>query len=125
MMEIGRLCLKIAGRDANKTCVVVDVLDGNYVLIDGETRRKKCNILHLEPLDKVVKVKKGASRDEVKKVFSDLGLGFFEPKSKKPEPRVKRVKVKKVVESKKVSKKDDKVKVDKPVVSDVSESSAN
>ena len=124
-MEIGRLCLKIAGRDANKTCVVVDVLDGNYVLIDGETRRKKCNILHLEPLDKVVKVKKGASRDEVKKVFSDLGLGFFEPKSKKPEPRVKRVKVKKVVESKKVSKKDDKVKVDKPVVSDVSESSAN
>ncbi len=95
MMDIGRLCMKIAGRDANKICVVLDVMDDNYVLIDGETRRKKCNIKHLEPLDKVVKLKKEASREDVKKVFKDLGLEFFEPKTKKPEPRVKRTKAKK------------------------------
>jgi large subunit ribosomal protein L14e len=92
MMEIGRICMKIAGRDANRTCVVVDVFDDNYVLVDGETRRKKVNIKHLEPLNKVVKLKKDASRADVKKVFSDLGLGFFEPKSKKPAPRVKKAK---------------------------------
>ncbi len=95
MMEVGRLCMKIAGRDANNMCVVVEVLDGNYVLVDGETRRKKCNIKHLEPVDKVIKIKSGASRDDVKKAFGDLGLGFFDPKSKTHEPRVKKTKGKK------------------------------
>lgn len=94
MMEVGRLCMKIAGRDANKICAIIEVYDDNYVLIDGETRRKKCNIKHLEPLDKVVKIKKSASREEVKKVFTELKLGFFEPKSKKPAPREKKVRVK-------------------------------
>jgi len=56
-MDIGRICVKIAGRDAGKTCVVVDNLDKNFVLIDGNTRRRKCNVTHLHPLDKVVKIK--------------------------------------------------------------------
>ena len=47
MIEIGRLCVKIAGRDAGKKCVVVDVVNDNTVLIDGETRRRNCNIKHL------------------------------------------------------------------------------
>ena len=97
MMEVGRLCMKIAGRDANRMCVVVEVLDNNHVLIDGETRRKKCNIKHLEPTSKVLKIKSGAVREDVKKVFNDLGLGFFEPKSKSPEPRVRKVKAKREV----------------------------
>ncbi len=104
MMEVGRLCMKIAGRDANLMCVVVEVLDGNYVLVDGETRRKKCNIKHLEPTKKVIKIKSGAARDDVKAEFKKLGLGFFEPKSKTPEARVKRVKVKKTVDEKPKSK---------------------
>jgi len=65
MFEIGRLCLKIAGRDAGLKCIVIDRLDGNYVLIDGQTRRRKCNVKHLEPLDKVLKIKKGLSHDDV------------------------------------------------------------
>jgi large subunit ribosomal protein L14e len=58
MYQIGRLCVKLAGRDARKKCVIIDVLDNNFVMIDGQTRRKKCNIRHLEPLDKVLKIKK-------------------------------------------------------------------
>ena len=50
MFEIGRLCVKIAGRDAGLKCLVVEVIDDNYVLIDGQTRRRKCNIKHLEPV---------------------------------------------------------------------------
>ena len=34
-------------------------------MIDGQTRRKKCNIAHLEPKDKVLKLKKNASNKEV------------------------------------------------------------
>ena len=48
-IEIGRICVKTAGRDASKKCVIIDLLDDKYVLIDGETRRRKCNIIHIEP----------------------------------------------------------------------------
>jgi len=65
MVDIGRVCVKIAGRDAGKKCVVVDVLGKEMVMIDGETRRRKCNLAHIEPLDKKVDIKKGASHEEV------------------------------------------------------------
>jgi large subunit ribosomal protein L14e len=82
MIEIGRLCVKIAGRDAGLKCVVVDIIDDNFVLIDGETRRRKCNILHIEPLDKVLDIKKGASHEQVAKAFEAAGYGVFAPKTK-------------------------------------------
>ena len=74
MIEVGRLCIKIAGRDAGLKCVIVDVLDDKFVLIDGETRRRKCNILHLEPLKDTIKIKKNASHEGIKKEFETLGL---------------------------------------------------
>ena len=58
MIEVGRLIVKIAGRDAGLKGVIVEILDDNNVLIDGQVRRRKCNILHVEPLDKVVKIHK-------------------------------------------------------------------
>ena len=84
MYEIGRLCVKVAGRDAKKKCVIVDILDHNFVLIDGETRRRKCNVYHLEPLDKVLKIKKGASHSEVAEIFGKEGFSVKEtsPKQK-------------------------------------------
>ncbi len=83
MLEPGRLCVKVAGRDAGKKCVVVDVVDKSRVLIDGETRRRKCNITHLEPLEKTIKIKKGASHSEVAGEFKKLGLQARETKPKK------------------------------------------
>ena len=83
MIDIGRICVKIAGRDAGLRCVVVEILDNNYVLIDGETRRRKCNIVHLEPLDKSVDLKKGASHADVAKAVDGLGWTLFAPKTKK------------------------------------------
>jgi len=65
MYEIGRLCVKLAGRDSNLKCLIVDTIDEKTVMIDGQTRRRKCNISHLEPLDKVLKIKKGATHSEV------------------------------------------------------------
>ena len=92
MIEIGRLCIKLAGRDAGLKCAVVDILDDKFVLIDGETRRRKCNILHIEPLKDVIKIKKKASHEEVKKEFEKLGLKIWEtkPKQKTERPRKKR-----------------------------------
>ncbi len=87
MIEIGRLCVKTAGRDANLKCVVVEIVDKNYVIIDGQTRRKKCNITHLEPLKDSIKIKKGVSHSEIMKEFSKLGIELKEKKSKKPKQR--------------------------------------
>lgn len=82
MIEIGRLCVKIAGRDAGKKCVVVDILDDKFVLIDGETRRRKCNIFHLEALDQVLQIKKGASHDEIADALKKIGVEARKTKSK-------------------------------------------
>ncbi len=92
MFEIGRLCVKIAGRDAGKTCVVVDKVDESNVLIAGETRRRKCNVRHLEPLKKVIKIKKGISQSDLKKEFDKLGLSFWESKPKKAGEKPKKSK---------------------------------
>jgi len=69
MFEIGRVCVKIAGRDAGKTAVVVDKVSGERVLIDGNVRRRKCNVKHLEPLKDILNLKKGASTLEVHKLM--------------------------------------------------------
>src|SRR3990167_7657834 len=92
MIELGRVCIKTAGRDASKKCVIIDILDDKYVLIDGETRRRKCNILHIEPLNQVIKIEKNASHEEVAKALEELGLKAREtkPKPKTEKPRKKR-----------------------------------
>lgn len=89
MIEIGRLYLKTAGRDAGKKCVILEILDDNYVMIDGETRRRKCNQLHLEPLEQKTEIKKNASHAAVAAEFKKLGLKAREtkPKEKKIRPR--------------------------------------
>lgn len=102
MFNVGQVCLKIAGRDAGKKCAVVEVIDDKYVLIEGETRRRKCNISHLEPLNNKINISKGASHDAVMK---ELG---FSPKVKKTKSKTERPKVvkkKKQLEVKTPSKK--------------------
>jgi|SRR3989344_3035663 len=91
MFDVGRLCLKIAGRDAGKRCVVVDVVNGHTVLVDGETRRREVNVLHLEPTPQHVDLKKGASHADVKHAFEQLGLKVLETKPKTKGARPMRV----------------------------------
>ncbi len=83
MIEIGRLCVKTAGRDAGHTCVVVDVISEHTVLIDGDVRRRPCNPDHLEPLADTADVTKGASHADVEKAFKKLGLPTWTTKPKK------------------------------------------
>jgi large subunit ribosomal protein L14e len=90
-LDVGRLCVKIAGRDAGLRCVIVDVLDQNFVLIDGETRRRKCNIAHLEPLSTTVELAKSASHGQVAEALQQHGIAarMTKPKQAKPAPAKK------------------------------------
>ncbi|RLG78981.1 MAG: 50S ribosomal protein L14e [Thermoprotei archaeon] len=81
-IEVGRICVKVLGREAGRKCVIVDIIDENFVLITGPknisgVKRRKANINHIEPLDKKIDIPKGASDEEVAKAIADAGLEDF------------------------------------------------
>tara|TARA_Y100000034_G_C6899463_1_gene415452 strand:+ start:1288 stop:1575 length:288 start_codon:yes stop_codon:yes gene_type:complete len=95
MFEVGRVCVKIAGRDAGKTAIVVDKASGDRVLIDGNVRRRKCNIKHLEPLVDILKLKKGSSTSDVHKAMIAAKINVEEKN------KIKRTKKKSIKSDKK------------------------
>jgi len=79
MIEVGRVCVKIKGRRASKKCVVVDMVDKNFVMITGPPeltgiKRKRTNVRHIEPIDKKVEIKAGASDTDVTKALEGAKL---------------------------------------------------
>ena len=99
--------MKLAGRDGNQVGIVIDVIDDTYVLIDGNVRRKKCNIKHLQPLSKQVEIKKNAPTSEVNKALESEGIEILKKQPKKeskPKPTKKR-KIKTPKKEKKPTKK--------------------
>jgi large subunit ribosomal protein L14e len=77
-MEVGRICVKLSGREAGRKCVVVDVVDKSFVLITGPkkvtgVRRRRANVNHVEPLQDTVEIKRGASDDEVQQALKTAG----------------------------------------------------
>ena len=98
MSLVGSVCLKLAGRDANRFCVIVEELDTKMVLVDGDTRRKKCSLRHLKVFPKKVSVTSKSSTEDVRKALSGAGVALSErkfaskdKKSKKEKPVSKRV----------------------------------
>ncbi|MEM0188562.1 MAG: 50S ribosomal protein L14e [Saccharolobus sp.] len=78
-IEIGRICVKSRGREAGRKCVIVDIIDDNFVLVTGPkdvtgVKRRRVNITHIEPTDKKIDIQKGASDEEVKKKLEESGL---------------------------------------------------
>lgn len=69
-IEEGRVCIKTKGRDSGDKCVIVKVIDANFVELVSKTRQKprKVNINHLELLDQVLSSTK---ENELKKLFGD------------------------------------------------------
>lgn len=66
--------MKIAGRESGKKCIVVDLVDKNFVLVTGPpkltgVKRRRSNIVHLEAIGERFEIKKGASDEEVTKAI--------------------------------------------------------
>ncbi|MEB3760662.1 MAG: 50S ribosomal protein L14e [Desulfurococcales archaeon] len=90
-IEVGRLCVKVYGREAGRKCVIVDIIDENFVLVTGPkqltgVRRRRANIDHIEPLDKKIEISKGASDEEVLNAITSAGLVDFMRERVKPAP---------------------------------------
>jgi large subunit ribosomal protein L14e len=81
-IEVGRICVKLNGREAGRKCVIVDVIDKNFVLITGPreysgVKRRRTNVKHLEPTEESIEVKKGASDEDVAKVADKAKKAAF------------------------------------------------
>jgi large subunit ribosomal protein L14e len=81
-IEVGRLCYKVRGHEAGRKCVIVDIIDENLVLVTGPkqltgVKRRRVNIKHIAPLDRIISISKGASDEEVLKALQEAGLLDF------------------------------------------------
>jgi len=70
MIGVGTVCMKTAGREEGKLCVVIKEMDDNFVLVTGpksltKVKRRRCNIEHLEPLGIGINIKADASDSDV------------------------------------------------------------
>ncbi len=91
LYNIGRVCIKTVGRETGSYCVIVDEMEGRFVVVTGpkhlsSVRRRKCNVRHLEPLDTVIPIEKGADDETVEKALGEAGLtDKFKEKIRLPE----------------------------------------
>lgn len=122
-LNIGQVCMKTAGREAGKYCVVIKKMDNNFVLVTGpkeltQVKRRRCNIDHLEPVSHFLKIKEDAGDKEVIKAYETAGilkkLGLKKPSPETLKERRPGMKVKKEEKSEKskkeVEKKEEKSK---------------
>lgn len=77
-IEIGRICVKTYGREAGKKCVIVDVVDKNFVLVTGpksvnKLKRRKANVNHIEPTQDKIEIKRGATDEEIVEALKSVG----------------------------------------------------
>jgi len=79
MLELGRIVLKIAGRETGKYAVIVDKIDDNFVLITGPksitgVKRRKCNIDHIEPTENKFDINPKADDASIENLWRSSGL---------------------------------------------------
>ncbi len=77
-VEVGRLCVKTAGRENGNKCVVVDVMDKSFAMITGPkavtgVKRKRVNLSHIMPLQDRIELARGASDEEVSSALTAAG----------------------------------------------------
>jgi large subunit ribosomal protein L14e len=80
--EIGRICFKMAGREAGQKCVIVSVIDKNFVVVTGPksltgVRRRRVNVSHLAFTPYKLNIKENASDEEILKTIQESGLVDF------------------------------------------------
>ena len=77
-VEVGRICVKHAGRETGKKCVIIDIMDRSFVLVTGPkkvtgVKRRRVNINHLELLQNKLEIARGASDEEVTSTLESIG----------------------------------------------------
>ena len=77
-IEVGRICLKVSGRESGRKCVIIDIMDKSFILVTGPksvtgVRRRRTNINHVEPLQDKIEIKRGATDEEIAEALKAEG----------------------------------------------------
>jgi len=77
-LEVGRICVKLSGRETGKKCVIVDLTDKSFIVVTGPksvtgVRRRRVNINHVEMLDDKIDIKRDAPDEEVSEALKSSG----------------------------------------------------
>lgn len=89
-IEVGRVCVKLSGREAGRKCVIVDLVDKTFVLVTGPksvtgVKRRRANTNHVEPLAEKLEIKRGASDEEIEGVLKLSDKVEFMKQTVKPD----------------------------------------
>ncbi|MCW4038403.1 MAG: 50S ribosomal protein L14e [Candidatus Bathyarchaeota archaeon] len=81
-IQVGRICVKTQGRETGKKCVIVDVIDESFVLVTGPkvvsgVKRRRANVKHLQPLEELLQISKGASEEEIVNLLDETGKADY------------------------------------------------
>ena len=84
VLEVGRICMKIAGREGGKYCAVIkaagkDKNEKSFVFVTGPklltgVKRRKCNIEHLQATEYKLEISPDASDEQVISAYEKAGL---------------------------------------------------
>jgi large subunit ribosomal protein L14e len=77
--EVGRVVMKVAGREAGKYAVVIKKLNDAFVEVTGPkiltgVKRRRANIEHLEPLEYILQINESAPDEDVISALEKAGL---------------------------------------------------
>jgi large subunit ribosomal protein L14e len=118
-LEVGRVCMKTAGKEAGQYCVVIKKMDDNFVFITGPKvltgiKRRRCNVEHLEPTQYSVKIKDDEGEKEIINAYEKSGL-LAKLNLAKPSPEIVKEAEKEVKKAAKVEKAKKEVKEEKKI----------
>ena len=75
-MDVGRVCVKLAGREVGRKCAILERIDKNFVLVAAPgVKRRRCNVRHLEPTDLVLEFQ-GTGEEAVKAALEKANVSL-------------------------------------------------
>ena len=89
-IDIGRICIKLTGREAGKKCIIVDIVDRNFVLVTGPkqlngVKRRRVNVSHIEPTERKLNIQRGEIDEELMKDLDEETQSYLR-EIQKPKP---------------------------------------
>lgn len=79
LLDAGRICMKIAGREAGRYCVVLKNVNKSFVLVTGPkiltgVKRRNANVSHLEATPYKIEVTENSSDEDIVSAMQKANL---------------------------------------------------
>ena len=78
-LNVGTVCMKIAGREGGQICTVIKTVDKTFVIITGPKlvtgiKRRRCNIEHLESTGMMLDIKEDAADEDIIEAYKKANV---------------------------------------------------